>query len=207
MFKKIIFSLLLAFTLFSCKKEEQDVMLIQKMEQKNKLAFDDINKAWEITVPPSSPEVQSVLANWKNWQSFVSALKQKPKTSISAFKLKVTNLSNQADSLYLQVPQRFSEPQVKSRLVALHTKLQSLDTYFSLDIVPLNKIKPIIVDINKELNAFYMQCEELIIKSKIPTEIGEKEMIKALDTTRNAKKMNFDEEEEKQILEKDKEIK
>ena len=205
MFKNLVLIFSFSLFLFSCKKEETDVLVVQKMEQKNKLAFNDINQAWNIVVPSSSPEVQSYLAKWKKWQNFVADLKQKPKTSISAFKIKVTKLANQADSLYLEVPTRFNKPQVKSRLMALHTKLQSLDTYFSLDVVPIEKIRPIILDINKELNAFYMQCEELIIKEKIPTEIGEKEMIKALDTTRNAKKMDFD-TQEKEELEKEKKL-
>lgn len=206
MYQKIITLLLLSFLFFSCKEEPKDLMLVQKMEQKNKIAFNDINKAWNIVVPTNSPDVQTTLAGWKKWQTFVNELKQKPKTSISAFKLKVIRLVNQADSLYLQLPPRFNQAQVRSRLVALHTKLQSLDTYFSLDVVPAEKITPIIADINKELNAFYMQCEEIVVKSKIPTEVGEKAMISALDTTRNARNINFDEEEEKEklILEKEK---
>ena len=51
--------------------------------------------------------------------------------------------------------------------------------------------------INKEISAFYAQCEEIVIKKSIPLELGEKEMISALDTTRNAKNVNFDELEQK----------
>ena len=84
----------------------------------------------------------------------------------------------------------------------MQTKLQALDTYFSLDIVPQDKVERLIRELNQEIMAFYSQCEELIIKNKIPVEDGEKELINALDTTRHAKNMDFDEFERKQIQDK-----
>jgi hypothetical protein len=91
-------------------------------------------------------------------------------------------------------------PQVRSRIVALQTKILALDTYFSLDVVPHEKVQSLIASINKELNAFYMQCEEIVIKNRIPTEIGEPKIISITDTTRNAKAINFDDLQQKEIL-------
>ena len=70
------------------------------------------------------------------------------------------------------MPAKFNEPQVRSRIIAMQTKLQALDTYFSLDIVPQDKVERLIKELNQEIMAFYSQCEELIIKNKIPVEDG-----------------------------------
>jgi len=194
-------SFALFFTLLSCKEEDNDKLMVE-MEKKNALAFEKINKSWNIIIPAQSPEVQSEISKWKEWQSFEQDLKQKPKASISAFKLKVEALQKKSDSLHLFVPAKFNEPQVRSRIIAMQTKLQALDTYFSLDIVPQDKVERLIKELNQEIIAFYSQCEELIIKNKIPVEDGEKQLINALDTTRHAKNMDFDELERKQIQDK-----
>jgi len=203
-FKILLLSIFSSFLLFSCKDEEKQALLIVKMEKKNRESFDQINKAWLLNIPNASLEVSSVLNQWKDWKNFEQEIKQKPQSSISAFKQKVLNLVSKSDSLHLNVPQRFNEPQVRSRIVALQTKILALDTYFSLDIVPHEKVEDLIKAINKEMTAFYMQCEEIVVKSRIPTEIGEPKIISVSDTTRNAKAINFDDLEQKEILEKNK---
>jgi hypothetical protein len=172
------------------------------MEKKNALAFEKINNAWKISIPPVSQEVHAQISKWKQWNTFEQDLKQKPKATISAFKLKVESLVKKSDSLDLTVPTQFNKPQIRSRIIAIKTKIQALETYFSLDIIPQDKVDLLIKDLNKELNAFYSQCQELVLKSKIPFEVGEKEMISALDTTRNAKNMDFDELEKLELQDK-----
>lgn len=203
-FKILILSLFCGFLLFSCKEENEQTLLVEKMEKKNRESFEQINKAWTLNIPNASMEVSAVLNQWKEWKSFEQEIKQKPKSTISAFKQKVLNLVSKSDSLHLSVPARFNQPQVRSRIVALQTKILALDTYFSLDIVPQEKVRDFILAINKEMTAFYMQCEEIVVKSRIPTEIGEPKIISVSDTTRNAKAINFDDLERKEILEKDK---
>lgn len=201
-FKTLILSVFSILLFFSCKDENEQVLLIEKMEKKNRESFEQINKAWLLNIPNASVEVSSVLNQWKEWQSFEQEIKQKPKSTVSAFKQKVLNLVSKSDSLHLNVPPRFNVPQVRSRIVALQTKILALDTYFSLDVVPHEKVQNLIAAINKELNAFYMQCEEIIIKNRIPTEIGEPKIISISDTTRNAKAINFDDLEQKEIQKK-----
>lgn len=203
-FKILILSVFSSFLFFSCKDKDEQLLIVEKMEKKNRESFEQINKAWLLNIPNASVEVSSVLNQWKEWQSFEQEIKQKPKSSISAFKQKVLNLVSKSDSLHLNVPPRFNVPQVRSRIVALQTKILALDTYFSLDIVPHEKVEDLIKAINKEMTAFYMQCEEIVVKSRIPTEIGEPKIISISDTTRNAKAINFDDLERKEILEKDK---
>lgn len=203
-FKILILSVFSCLLFFSCKDKDEQILLVEKMEKKNRESFEQINKAWLLNIPNASMEVSSVLNQWKEWQSFEQEIKQKPKSTISAFKQKVLNLVSKSDSLHLNVPSRFNEPQVRSRIVALQTKILALDTYFSLDIVPHEKVQDLITAINKEMTAFYMQCEEIVIKSRIPTEIGEPKIISISDTTRNAKAINFDDLEQKEIIEKNK---
>jgi hypothetical protein len=201
-FKLLILSVFSSILFFSCKQNDEQVLLVEKMEKKNRESFEQINKAWQLNIPVTGPEVRGVLNQWQDWKNFEEELQQKPKSSISAFKQKVLNLVVKSTSLHENVPPRFNIPQVRSRIVALQTKILALDTYFSLDVVPHEKVQNLIAAINKELHAFYMQCEEIIIKNNIPTEIGEPKIISISDTTRNAKAINFDDLEQKEILKK-----
>lgn len=189
---------LAVFVFFACKQENNQRLMVE-MEQKNALVFEQINKAWTLAIPLATPTVQTEFAKWAEWQRFEQEVKQKPRATISAFKLKVQNLAKKSDSLHLSVPPLFNVPQVRSRIVAMQTKIEALDTYFSLDVLPKEKVQTLILAINKEINAFYAQCEEVVIKNNIPLEIGEKEMISALDTTRNAKNVDFDELEKQEV--------
>ena len=199
-FKLLILSVFSSILFFSCKQNDEQVLLVEKMKKKNRASFEQINKAWQLNIPITSPEVRGVLNQWQEWKNFEEELQQKPKSSINAFKHKVLNLVAKSTSLHENVPPRFNIPQVRSRIVALQTKILALDTYFSLDVVPHEKVQNLIAAINKELHAFYMQCEEIIIKNSIPTEIGEPKIISISDNNRNAKAINFDELEQKEIL-------
>jgi len=201
-FKLLIVSVFCSVIFFSCNKNEEQALIVEKMEKKNRASFEQINKAWQLNIPITSPEVRGVLNQWQEWKNFEEELQQKPKSSINAFKHKVLNLVAKSTSLHENVPPRFNIPQVRSRIVALQTKILALDTYFSLDVVPHEKVQNLIAAINKELHAFYMQCEEIIIKNSIPTEIGEPKIISISDTTRNAKAINFDDLEQKEMLQK-----
>ena len=201
-FKLLILSVFSSILFFSCKQNDEQVLLVEKMKKKNRASFEQINKAWQLNIPITCPEVRGVLNQWQEWKNFEEELQQKPKSSINAFKHKVLNLVAKSTSLHENVPPRFNIPQVRSRIVALQTKILALDTYFSLDVVPHQKVQNLIAAINKELNAFYMQCEEIIIKNSIPTEIGEPKIISISDTTRNAKAINFDDLEQKEIQKK-----
>lgn len=62
-----------------------------------------------------------------------------------------------------------------------------------LDNIPQKKVFSLIDDINGEIKGVYNQLDEVIIKQAIPKEIGEDEMIKALDTSRMANSKVFEE--------------
>lgn len=177
-----------------------------KAAQKNAEVFEGISKKWNFKFPATKPEIQSVLNNWNDWDQFKKELEQKPKTTLLAFQMKIENVAQKSDSLSLTIPAKFDIPQVRSRLVTLNTKINSLDTYLHLQVIPQKKIFTLIDEINIELRGVYNQMEEIIIKQAIPREIGEDDMIKALDTSRMANSKTFEESVTKSniLIEKDK---
>lgn len=189
-----IFLSLVACDDFSKQNEESS-----KLAEKKEVVFKAISKKWNFVFPKARPEVQQVINDWNHWEQFKRELQEKPKTSLLAFQLKVKNVSKRADSLSITVPQGFDIPQVRSRLVTLNTKIKSLDTFIHLDDIPEKRVLTLLTEINEEIQGVYTQWDEIIIKKAIPKEVGEDDMIRALDTTRLAKK-RFQEE----VIENDK---
>ena len=189
-----IFLSLVACDDFSKQNEES-----LKLAEKKEVVFKAISKKWNFVFPKARPEVQQVINDWNHWEQFKRELQEKPKTSLLAFQLKVKNVSKRADSLSITVPQGFDIPQVRSRLVTLNTKIKSLDTFIHLDDIPEKRVLTLLTEINEEIQGVYTQWDEIIIKKAIPKEVGEDDMIRALDTTRLAKK-RFQEE----VIENDK---
>lgn len=176
---------MLSFLLFSCE-EDSTKADNEKILAKNSQTFNLVNSVWNLSIPSTSPNIESELANWNAWQQFVIEINQKPKSNLTAFQLKTKNLSSKIDSLQFNIPTQFDKPQVKSRIAALSTKIRMLDNFINLTDVPQNKIKQLLPEINEEIAALVGQWEEIYIKKQIPVEEGESYMIKVLDTTRNA---------------------
>lgn len=165
----------------------------EKAQQRNDSIFNEISKNWIFTFPKTNPEIEKTLTEWNSWHQFQNELEQKPKTTISAFQTKIETVSKQTDSLQFTVPERFNTPQVRSRLITLNTQLNSLNTYIQLQEIPKEKVIALIKIVNLEIASVYDQLEEVVIKERIPMEIGEEDMIRALDTTRLANEKLFEE--------------
>lgn len=191
--KKQVILYLFTLLLLSCSDRGNQSENSAKAEQKNAEVFKTISEKWVFNFPNSNPQIQNALKNWNDWDQFKKELEQKPKTLLRAFQLKIENVAQKSDSLSLSVPEQFNNPQVRSRLVTLSTKINSLDTYMHLDNIPQKKVFSLIDDINGEIKGVYNQLDEVIIKQAIPKEIGEDEMIKALDTSRMANSKVFEE--------------
>lgn len=179
----ILFSIL---SIISCSNFSEMNEEAKKAQEKNEAVFKSISKEWNFDFPKTRPEIQNTLDNWNDWRQFQNELEQKPKTTLTAFQLKIKNVSGRADSLHLKVPEKFNNPQVRSRLLTLDTQLNSLETYLNLRLIPEKKVVSLIKAVNQEIAGVYIQMEEVVIKEAIPMEIGEAEMIHALDTSRNA---------------------
>jgi len=180
--KKIFFPMLLVFSLlFSCK-DDSDTRLqdIERNNKKNELVFSKIDKAWKFELAPLSPQVQDIVSNWSEWRLFKIELEQKPKSSIGAFKQKAKTLSKKVTELNNNIPSRFNEPEIISRLMTLATKIKSLDLYINLSNIPQDKVLKLIPEVNSELASLQGQMEKIIKKSQIRLEEGEAEMIRSL---------------------------
>lgn len=185
--------LFLFLSLMACDDFTKQNEASIKMTEKKELIFNSISKNWRFDFPEARPEVKQIINGWNHWEQFKRELEEKPKTSLLAFQLKIKNVSKRADSLSITVPEGFNIPQVRSRLVTLNTKIKSLDTFIHLEDIPEKRILTLITEINEEIKGVYTQWDEVIIKKAIPKEVGEDDMIRALDTTRLANK-RFQEE-------------
>ena len=184
--KQLLYFILACVLLVSCNDFDEQAKEAEKLAQKNELVFQNISKKWNFNFPQAQPEIEKVLLSWNEWQQFEKEIQQKPKTSLLAFQVKIKNVSGKADTLVVTVPEKYNSPQVRSRLITLNTKIKSLDTFIHLQDIPEKRVIQLIEEINTEINGVYKQWNEIVIKAAIPKEIGEDEMIRALDTTRNA---------------------
>ena len=190
--------LVIALGLMACENDSQQQLEAQKIAEKNEAVFKNISKMWQFNFPNARPEVKSILNGWNEWRQFEIELSQKPKSTLSAFKMKIKNVSSKADTLVISIPLEYNKPQILSRITTLNTKLKSLETFMNLEVIPQQKVAKLIPEINEEISGLYNQWNEIVIKKAIPKEIGEELMLQALDTTRNAKKIDFDELERKE---------
>ena len=112
---------------------------------------------------------------------FTAELYQKPKGTIGAFQRKTKSLVLKAEVLNNTIPEKINKPQIKSRLMAIITKVKALHTFINLDRIPEKKVVTLITDLNIEVNAFQDQIEEIVRRSHIQREEGEQEMLNSLN--------------------------
>jgi hypothetical protein len=182
---KLIALLFLSIAAFSCQdddaiREKERLKTLEKSE----IIYKKINKNWNFKTSAPTNEVAAVLKNWRQWSDFSRELEQKPKSSINAFRKKAIALSKKAEELNDNLPSKFDNPQVKSRISIIITQVHQLDLYINLDKIPADKVIAIIPNINKGLESLQAQFQEILRKEKIPMEQGEADMIRMLDTTR-----------------------
>ncbi|WP_430614804.1 hypothetical protein [Flavobacterium sp. JP2137] len=171
----------------SCKK-------VDNREQENQLraqkhtdsVFNILTKTWDFKIPWQSAALQSEIADWKAWNDFKKDIRLKPTSSISAFQKRSEVLSNSSLNLLNDIPASLNRPDIKSRIRVLNTLFNDLEMYISLDKVPQKKILWLIPEINMTITSLVNQMDEVVAKKSIPKEVGEAEMLQALDTVRRA---------------------
>lgn len=184
---KIIIVFLFSAVLFSCGEDEQQRQAETiKAAKQNDSILKVISSNWKFNVPAPTPKVTAQLNTWSEWQQFKNELFQKPTGSITAYKQKTKNLVTKVDQLKNNIPPFFDKPQVRARISVLITKIKSLYTYISIDVIPDKKVVKIINEVTHEMTSLQNQFDEIVRKSEIPKEIGEEEMLRALDTVRMA---------------------
>ena len=172
---------------FSCKDDERlRIIETQRTEKQNDSILKQISAGWHFNVPPLSSRVAPQLANWNEWRQFTAELAQKPSGGLGAYRQKAKNLVNKADQLRVNIPPFFNKPQVRSRIGVVITKVKSLYTYTNLEMIPDKKVAAIIGEVTREVASLQNQFDEIVRFNEIPKEIGEEEMLRALDTVRMA---------------------
>lgn len=180
---KYIYVFLLLVSLFSCKNENEKRQAESiKDIKKKELIFSIIDKAWVFNAEPINSANKTT--SWKEWNSFLAELEQKPKKTIGAFQKKSTELSKKVMALNDFTPVELNTPQMKSRIAILITKVRMLDLYIHLSEIPEQKVIALIPEINSQVVVLQNQMDKMDKKSKIPLEEGESELLKMLDTSR-----------------------
>jgi hypothetical protein len=182
---KLISFFLLLFVLNSCQDNNQKRLAEnKKAAEKKELIFSNINKGWVFYDTPINTTSEASVTSWTELRLFLAELAQKPKKTIGAFQKKSSEISKKAMALSNNVPYNFSNPQIKSRISVLITKVRLLDLFIHLDNIPDKKVVLLIAEINKELVSLQRQMDKIVEKSKIPVEEGESDLLKMMDTTR-----------------------
>lgn len=185
MHSKWFFAFALLLLLFACQKNDEKQLAEQQKDAKLKaLIYTKISNGWRFTTPTLNPTTQTMVQNWKELREFDTELHLTPKSSIGAFQKKAKDLSKKALALNNGIPEVFNKPQVKSRISALITKINSINLFINLDAIPDQKIITLVSEVDIELVSLYRQMDEIIRKNQIPLEEGESDMIRMLDTTR-----------------------
>lgn len=182
---KISLFLLLIFVLNSCQNENEKRLAENlKVAKKNEKIFNNINKGWVFIDEPINEASEKNVSSWNEWREFLKELSEKPKKTIGAFQKKSTAISKRAIALNNNIPAEFNQPQIKSRISILITKVKMLDLFIHLSTIPDEKVTFLIGEINKELVSLERQMDKIVEKAKIPKEEGEADFLKMLDTTR-----------------------
>ena len=182
---KISLFLLLIFVLNSCQDEDaRRLAANQKEAKKNEKIFNNINKAWVFIDEPINEVSEQNERQWTEWRDFLKEIGEKPRKTIGAFQKKSTAISKKAIALNSNIPSQFNQPQIKSRISILITKIKMMDLFIHLSQIPDDKVTLLIGEINKELVSLERQMDNIVVKSKIPKEQGEEDFLKMLDTTR-----------------------
>ena len=173
------------FILTSCQNNDQNRTAENKRElEKREVIFKNIEKGWVFYDSPLTEASENSMASWNEWRLFLEELAQKPKKTIGAFQQKSKAITKKALALNDNIPSDYSIPPIKSRISALIAKVQMLDLYINLDVVPDKKVTKLVAEINLELVSLQRQMEKTVDKKKIPVEEGESDLMKMMDTTR-----------------------
>ncbi|MFB9109243.1 hypothetical protein [Flavobacterium gyeonganense] len=182
---KIALVLFLVFILNSCQDENEKRLAENKKEAKKKeIIFNNINKEWSFIDEPINEISEKNATDWKEWGEFLKELGGKPRKTIGAFQKKSAAIAKKAMALNNNIPAQFNQPQIRSRISILITKVKMMDLFIHLQKIPDDKVTFLIGEINKELVSLQRQMDKIVEKSKIPQEEGESDFLRMLDTAR-----------------------
>lgn len=192
----VVITLLLsvAFISTSCNddtQQKQEEIKLQ-LQKHNDSVFQFLVKNWNFTLPRPTKELETTVSEWTSLKDLKKELSLKPVSTIQAFQKKSELLSSTAiNMMYQSYPEQLNQPEVKARFTTLLTSIQNLEMYITITPIDIVVVDKCIKEVQKNIKIFYAIMEEELVRSHIPKEDGEVEMIgemqeRALDTTRNA---------------------
>ena len=171
--------------LTSCKEDNQQRLAEnKKAAKKREVIYKNISKNWGFYATPINTTSEQSVSSWTEFRQFLDELAQNPGKSLNGYQKKSADLSKKALLLNSNIPYQFQQPQIKSRIGTLITKVRLLDLFIHLDNIPDKKVIILVGEINAELVSLQRQMDKITEKSKIPVEEGESDMLRMLDTTR-----------------------
>jgi hypothetical protein len=184
---RISLFLLFVFLLNSCQNNDEKRLAENKKEAKKKeLIFNNIRNSWVFYDSSINEASEQIENQWNEWRQFLKVLKGTPQKTIGAFQKKSTEITKSAEALNNNIPAQLNVPQVKTRIAIIITKIKMMDLYIHLDRIPDEKVSILIREINNELMALQRQMDKILVKSKIPVEDGETELMKMIKDTARA---------------------
>lgn len=181
----LLISLLLVLT--SCKDNTKELQENQiRLQEHNDSVFKIVNEKWNFRMPAVSKAVAVEVEDWKQWSEFKDELKLKPVASINAFQKKTETLNSILSALPKSLPTTFDQPEIKARFTVLVNTFNFIDMYLRVDPIPIEEVDALLPQVNKQLLSLTQKMDEIMVKKSIPKEIGEEEMLRALDTLRHA---------------------
>ena len=194
--KYFVSIIIFSATLFSCSNNnnEREIAEREQGQKINDSIVNAIYNRWNYTITDLNANVKNQTNDWGIWQSFIQEIQQKPSKNLSAYVDKVDNLTRISDEMLANIPDHLNKPQIGARINNLNTNIKYLNSFISLQNIPLEKIFKIQQAIILDINSINAQIDELVRVTNIPKEIGEQHMIdQIIDTTRRAN-LNFENE-------------
>ena len=183
--KYFIITLLGMFMLISCNEKTKQITPIKQPISKDSLVR-IIHDKWKFTVTLNNPKVSQNLSNWEDWRNYVNELTISPNASLDHLKRKAQNLVSSTTVLKNSIPEKYNKQETKARLAVLLTNVQNLDMLLELEPLNVKEITKLITNIQKNTNSIINQFNEFEIKSQIPRELGEDQLIQPIDTIKRA---------------------
>jgi len=145
-----------------------------------------IHQKWKFSVSVPNPAVSTKLNNWEEWRNYVNEMTISPSPSMSGFTFKSAAFVQKVNALRISIPEAYNRQETKARIALLETNVQNLDMLLELEPLNPKEITRLLAAIQKNTNSLINQFDEFEVKSRIPKEEGEDQLLQPVDTIKRA---------------------
>src|SRR5690606_12136649 len=96
--------------LSGCQDDSKHQAEIAREEKKKEAVFSAVSNAWNFNTA-GNPTSEGLAASWNEWRILLGEMRQKPKSTIGAFRNKAKLLSVKSKDLQKSVPAKFDRPE------------------------------------------------------------------------------------------------